>query len=283
VKRRIGLTLGGGGVRGLAHIPVLETLDEFDCRPSVISGTSMGAVIGALYASGMSGKTIRGLISRHTVSKRDTWPDVLKKKAELLKWVDALSLEFGRGGLINTDKFLGYLLSEIGEKTFEELKTPLLVVATDFWGGEEVVMEKGELLPAIKASMAVPGVFGSVSIGDKVLVDGGVVNLVPYDHIIDRCDVSIVVNVAKARTPGKLDPPTVLESILGTFEIMQMAALAEKMKHREPDIYIHPEISDVRMFDFNKIEDVFRQAQPAIEELRMLIRKNILKNELRDV
>lgn len=174
---------------------------------------------------------------------------------------------------------MSYLLSEIGEKTFEELKTPLLVVATDFWGGEEVVMEKGELLPALKASMAVPGVFGAVSISDKVLVDGGVVNLVPYDHIIDRCDVSIVVNVAKARTPGKLDPPTVLESILGTFEIMQMAALAEKMKHREPDIYIHPEISDVRMFDFNKIEDVFLQTQPAIEELRMLIRKNILENE----
>ncbi|MCX5873598.1 MAG: patatin-like phospholipase family protein [Deltaproteobacteria bacterium] len=279
MKKRIGLTLGGGGVRGLAHVPVLETLDELDCRPSVISGTSMGAIIGAMYASGMSGKTIRERIRKHTVSKNDTWPEVLKKKAELLKWVDAFALEFGRGGLLKTDKFLSYLLSEIGENTFEKLNIPLLVVATDFWGGEEVVIEKGELLPAIKASMAVPGVFGPVSIGDKVLVDGGVVNLVPYDHIIDRCDVSIVVNVAKARTPGKLEPPTVLESILGTFEIMQMAALAERMKRREPDIYIRPEISDVRMFDFNKIEDVFRQTQPAIEELRMLIRKKILEDE----
>lgn len=279
MKKRIGLTLGGGGVRGLAHVPVLETLDELDCRPSVISGTSMGAIIGAMYASGMSGKTIRERIRKHTVSKNDTWPEVLKKKAELLKWVDAFALEFGRGGLLKTDKFLSYLLSEIGENTFEKLNIPLLVVATDFWGGEEVVIEKGELLPAIKASMAVPGVFGPVSIGDKVLVDGGVVNLVPYDHIIDRCDVSIVVNVAKARTPGKLEPPTVLESILGTFEIMQMAALAQRMKRREPDIYIRPEISDVRMFDFNKIEDVFRQTQPAIEELRMLIRKKILEDE----
>lgn len=279
MKKRIGLTLGGGGVRGLTHVSVLETLDEFDCIPSVISGTSMGAVIGALYASGMSGKNIRERITSHSVLKTDTWPDVFKKKAELMKWVDAFSLEFGRGGLLKTDKFLSYLLSEIGENTFEKLKIPLLVVATDFWGGQEVVLEKGELLPAIQASMAVPGVFGSVSIGNKVLVDGGVVNLVPYDHIIDQCDVSIVVNVAKARTPGKLEPPTVLESILGTFEIMQMAALAEKMKHREPDIYIRPEINDVRMFDFNKIEDVFLQAQPAIEELRILIRNKILENE----
>ncbi len=275
--KRIGLTLGGGGVRGLAHVLVLETLDELGCRPCVISGTSMGAIIGALYASGMSGKTIKERIRKHTISKSDAWLDVLKKKSDLLKWLDAFALEIGRGGLVNTDKFLNYLLAEIGENTFEKLDIPLLVVATDFWGAEEVVLEKGELIPAIKASMAFPGVFAPVSIGDKVLVDGGVVNLVPYDHIMDRCDLSIVVNVAKARTPGKRETPTVLESILGTFEIMQMAALAEKMKHREPDIYIRPEISDVRMFDFNKVEDVFRQTQPAIEELRMLIAKKILE------
>ncbi len=275
--KRIGLTLGGGGVRGLAHVPVLEVLDELGCKPCVISGTSMGAVIGALYASGMSGKTIKEHIKKHIILKSDAWPDVLKKKGELLKWLDAFAFEFGRGGLVNTDKFLNYLFAEIGENTFEKLDIPLIVVATDFWGAEEVVFQKGELIPAIKASMAVPGIFAPISIGDKSLVDGGVVNLVPYDHILDRCDLSIVVNVAKARTPGKSDPPTVLESILGTFEIMQMAALTEKMKHRKPDIYIHPEISDVRMFDFNKIEDVYRQAQPAIDELRALVQAKILE------
>ncbi len=159
--KRIGLTLGGGGVRGLAHVLVLETLDEFGCRPSVISGTSMGAIIGALYASGMSGKTIKERIRKHTISKRDTWPDVLKKKADLLKWLDAFALEFGRGGFVNTDKFLNYLLAEIGDNTFEELKIPLIVVATDFWGGEEVIFEKGELLPAIKAWHGCPRGFCS--------------------------------------------------------------------------------------------------------------------------
>jgi NTE family protein len=275
--KRIGLTLGGGGVRGLAHVAVLEVLDELGCKPCVISGTSMGAVIGALYASGMSGKTIKERIKKHVILKSDAWPDVLKKKGELLKWLDAFVFEFGRGGLVNTDKFLNYLFAEIGENTFEKLDIPLIVVATDFWGAEEVVFEKGELIPAIKASMAVPGIFAPISIGDKSLVDGGVVNLVPYDHILDRCDLSIVVNVAKARTPGKSEPPTVLESILGTFEIMQMAALTEKMKHRKPDIYIHPEISDVRMFDFNKVEDVYLQAQPAIDELRALVQAKILE------
>lgn len=271
MTRRIGLTLGGGGVRGLAHVGVLEVLDELGLEPCIISGTSMGAVIGALYASGLSGRAIRELIHSHAVLKSDSWPDLFKKKSELLKWVDAFSLDLGSGGLINTDKFISYLFSEIGESKFEDLKIPLCVVATDFWAGEEVVFESGDLLPAIQASMAVPGVFAPVVTMDRVLVDGGVVNLVPYDHIMDRCDISIVVNVAKARTPEKIETPSVIESILGTFDIMQMSALAEKMKRSEPNIYIRPEINDVRMFDFNKIEDVFQQSKPAIEKMRHLI------------
>lgn len=271
MTRRIGLTLGGGGVRGLAHVGVLEVLDELGLEPCIISGTSMGAVIGALYASGLSGRAIRELIHSHAVLKSDRWPDLFKKKSELLKWVDAFSLDLGSGGLINTDKFISYLFSEIGESKFEDLKIPLCVVATDFWAGEEVVFESGDLLPAIQASMAVPGVFAPVVTMDRVLVDGGVVNLVPYDHIMDRCDISIVVNVAKARTPEKIETPSVIESILGTFDIMQMSALAEKMKRSEPNIYIRPEINDVRMFDFNKIEDVFQQSKPAIEKMRHLI------------
>ena len=80
MKKRIGLSLGGGGVRGLAHVPILETLDDLGVRPSVISGTSMGAVIGALYASGLSGRQIRDLIERHAVLKSDTWTSVFKDR-----------------------------------------------------------------------------------------------------------------------------------------------------------------------------------------------------------
>lgn len=267
MTRSIGVALGGGGVRGLAHVLVLEALDELGYRPDVIAGTSMGAVIGALYASGLSGKQIREQIARHAVLESDRWPDIFRKKTDLLKWVDAFSFDLGRGGLINADKFLNYLLLEVGENTFEKLEIPLIVIAADFWEGTEVIFESGDLLPAIKASMAVPGVFSPVIIGDRTLVDGGVVNLVPYDHVIPRCDISIAVNVAKSRTSGRNDAPSVLESILGAFDIMQIAALAEKMKRQKPDIYVHPEINDVRMLDFNKIEDVYRQTGPAIDEL----------------
>jgi NTE family protein len=269
VREGIGLALGGGGVRGLAHILVLEALDDLGCKPSIIAGTSMGSVVGALYASGMSGREIKERVKGHTISKNDSWRSLLDKKTELLKWVEIFAPEWGRGGLLKADRFLRYLFGEIRKTRFEELDIPLIVVAADFWEASEVVFEEGELLPAIKASIAVPGVFAPVSFGGRVLVDGGVVNQVPYDHIIDRCGLTIAVDVGRTRVPGKSEVPSVLESILGTFDIMQAAALAQKTKHRKPDIYVRAEICDVGMLHFHKIEDVFNQAEPAIEMLKM--------------
>ncbi len=254
---------------------VLEVLDEMGCKPCVISGTSIGAIIGALYASGLSGKDIKERIRRYSVSKIDTWRDVLKKRSDLLQWVKAFEFERGRGGLVRADRFLKFLFAEIHNTTFEDLNIPLTVIAADYWGAEEVILTTGKLLPAIKASMAVPGVFAPMLIAGRVLVDGGIVNLVPYDHIMDRCDVSIAVNVAKARTPGKRKVPGVLESILSTFEVMQAATLVGKMRRRQPDIYIHPEIRGVSTFDFGKAEAVFRQAEPAMDKLRKALAKKL--------
>lgn len=265
---KIGLALGGGGVRGLAHISVLETLDDLGIKPNIISGTSMGAIIGALYASGLSGKEIKERISKILILKDDTWRDIVAKKSDLLNLVKAFSGEIPRGGFINTQGFFEYLFNEIKKRTFEELDIPLLVIAADYWTAEEVVFEKDELLPALQASMAVPGVFAPVSIAGRVLVDGGVVNLVPYDRLLERADFTIAVDVSQVRNPGKNEIPGVLESVLGVFNIMQAAALAEKMKIRKPDIYVQMEIQGVRMLDFGKTNEVFLQAQPAIDLLR---------------
>jgi NTE family protein len=265
---KIGLALGGGGVRGLAHISVLETLDDLGIKPSIIAGTSMGAIIGALYASGMSGKEIREHISRNLILKDDTWRDIVAKKSNLLKLVKAFSAEIPRGGFINTQGFFEYLFSEIRKKTFEELEIPLLVIAADYWTSEEVVFERGKLLPALQASVAVPGVFAPVSIAGKVLIDGSVVNLVPYDHLLERADFTIAVDVSKVRNPGKKEIPGALESVLGAFSIMQASALAEKMKIRKPDIYVQTEIQGIRMLDFGKTEEVFLQAKPAMDLLK---------------
>ena len=243
---RLGLALGGGGVRGLAHILVLELLDELGLRPSVITGTSMGALIGALYASNMSGREIRALVEERLISHDTSLRARLKRRADLLRWIGPLVPDFGHGGMIKPDRFLRHLLGGITKARFEELYIPLAVIATDFWTGDEVVLQNGELLPAIRASIAIPGVFPPYPLGDRVLVDGGLVNLVPYNHLIGKCDVTIAVEVARAAAPGRTDLPGVLESILGALDIMQSSALDIQMETCRPDIHVRARISGIR-------------------------------------
>lgn len=277
---KIGLALGGGGVRGLAHIPVLEALDEFGIRPEIIAGTSMGAIIGALYASGIPGKEIKDRISRYLILKDDTLRGIIAKKDHLLKLVASFSTDLTRGGFIKTQGFLECLFSEIEKKTFEELEIPLLVIAADYWTAEEVVFKTGNLIPALQASMAVPGVFAPASIGGRVLIDGGVVNMVPYDHVCNHADFTIAVDVSKVRNCGRREIPGPLESVLGAFNIMQASALVEKLKHRRPDIYLQPEIQDIRMLDFGKANEVFLQAAPAVDLLKKQLKMLLTPQDL---
>jgi len=266
---RLGLALGGGGVRGFAHALVLEVLDELGLQPALIAGTSMGAIIGALYASGVPGREIRERILRHTLSRNGVWKEVIEKKADLLNLFNAISLELGRGGLLSTDRFLKYVFREMQHAHFEDLRIPLLVIATDYWRGEEVVLRSGALLPAVKASIAVPGVFAPVQLENRVLVDGGIANQVPYDHVLESCDFTLAVDVSARRIPDEEHPvPSLVESILGCFEIMQQEAIDKKMRDSRPNLYVHPDIRDVRVFDFDKVQNVFEQAQPAMHTLR---------------
>ena len=264
---KVGLALGGGGVRGFAHVLVLKTLDDMGMQPSMIAGTSMGAIVGAMYASGLSGEQLLSELHEYSVLKNDTWEDIYNKRDKLLEWLDVFSLEGSRGGILKPEGLFERLMTEIKCTSFEELEIPLTVVAADYWSAEEILFNKGDLRPAIQASMAVPGVFAPVSYQDRVLIDGGVVNLVPYDHVAPHCDVTIAVDVGGTRYPDETPVPNIMESLLGTIDIMQEAMLKNKLEDNPPDIYIRPEIKDVKMMDFMSIEDVLDQSQPAIDEL----------------
>jgi NTE family protein len=270
---KIGLALGGGGVRGFAHVLVLKTLDEMGLQPARIAGTSMGAIVGALYASGISGQELLKRMHEFSVMKNDSWQDIYNKRDKLLEWLDVFSLESARGGILKPEGFFERLMGEIKCTTFEELEIPFAAIAADYWSAEEVVFNQGELRPAIQASMAVPGIFAPVSYQDRVLIDGGVVNLVPYDHLKPHCDLTIAVDVGGTRYPDETPVPNMLESLLGTIDIMQEAMLADKLEDDPPDIYIRPEIKDVKMMDFMAIEEVLDQAQPAIDELADKLRR----------
>lgn len=273
----VGLALGSGGANGLAHIPMLEVLDELGIVPKVIAGTSIGAVIGALYASGLSGADLRRLALDFASEDRHIMSTLIRGSAGL-SLLDLIRPDLDNGGLLDSQGFLDFLHEKVRVSTFEELAVPLMVVAADYWKREQVVLAQGPLIPAIKASMAVPGLFAPVELDGRLLVDGGTVNPLPFDLLHDRCDLVVAVDVsggvAEPTAPTK-DKPDALDSLFNTFEIMQRAITAEKVKNREPHIFIRPETSGVRLLHFHKAEQIFAQSEPAAEELKAVLREHL--------
>jgi NTE family protein len=203
----IGIALGGGGVRGLAHVAALEAIDAYGITPTAIAGTSMGAIIGAFYASGKSASEIRSIIKKHIIAREDGIKDIYAKKDSLKKWFHSVRLARKGSGLLDADGFLRHLIKQMNVTKFEELKIPLHVFATDFHSGESVVFDSGPLLPALKASMSVPGIFVPVEYENKILVDGGVSNNLPYYILLKKCDKTIAIDVAITRKEKDASPP----------------------------------------------------------------------------
>lgn len=264
---RIGLALGGGGARGLAHILIFEALEELGIRPYRIAGTSIGAVMGALYAAGLTSNDIRALVDELTVSRDESWLESLFRE-RLTKWLDFFDLRDSGGGLVSTRGFVDYLLEAMGKTRFGQLEIPLKVIATDFWAREQVVFRRGELGPAIAASMAIPGVFAPVEHDGRVLVDGGLVNPLPYDVLMDSCDLTIAVDVQGRAAPRGGEAPTYFETTFNSLQIMAATITRARLDLRPPDIYLAPDIRNVRVLDFYRFEEIFRQTKPAKAALK---------------
>lgn len=265
-RPRVGLALGGGGAKGLAHIPMLEALDELGIRPHRLAGTSIGAIIGALYASGLSGSEIRALVEQFLVNDNDAAEQLIPMPRSL-RWLDFIDPTLGEGGLLDSSDFITFLGETISARRFRDLEIPLKVVTAELWSGEPVILESGELLPALQASMALPGVFPPVEYHGRQLVDGGVANPLPYDLLMDECDVVIAIDVSGDRKPDAEDGLSFMGVLFHSFHTMSENILAEKLKQQQPDIYIRPDITDVRVLEFYKAEQVLTQALPAKRSL----------------
>ena len=272
---KIGIAFGSGGARGLAHILMIEAMEELGLKPSVISGTSVGAIVGAFYAAGYTSKEMKEIVYKIIFPKNDRFSDFFKR-SDIVKMLTMFDPQFVKSGFIKGDKLQNFLQSQMNASTFEELKIPLKIVATDYWKKEEVIFDKGKILPAIRASYSLPGLFTPVKIHGRVLIDGGIVNPLPYDILIKDCDYTVAVDVTAYKTSnGKEFPPT-FESVFTAYQIMQHSNSQQKIKFIKPDIYIRPEIMDVRVFDFSKVESIFEQAQPAKDALKKKL-EQILK------
>jgi NTE family protein len=243
IMQRIGLALGSGGAKGLAHIAFLKVFDELNIKPSIISGSSMGSVIGALYASGLSAAEIEGLYSAMT----------------LFKVTNMIDLSLSRKGLtIRGKKIMTWLRKRMKCRDFADLEIPLKIVATDFWNRTEVVFEKGDVVDAVRASISLPGIFQPYVIDDHVYIDGGVVNPVPYDLIRDDCDLLVAIDVYNyPADDAKRTVPNTFESIFYTYDIMYNILMREKLNISQPDILVQTSLRGINLLDFQKIREVY--------------------------
>jgi NTE family protein len=255
---KVGLALGSGGARGLAHIAYLEVLDQLLIKTSAIAGSSIGALVGALYAGGMSGARLRDLAK--SIGIRD-----------LPRLLDAPSFKEAFG--IKGRKIEEWIREALPVKRFEDLSIPLRIAATDYWKGEQVVFSSGDIAQAVRASISIPGVFQPYELGGRVLVDGGVVNPVPFDLLEGLADFVVAIDVSGEPDHGGSEPgepklPGPLETLLGAFSIMGKSIMRERAADSRINLYHRPDLRGFRTADFLKAEEILDSVRDEAEAFR---------------
>lgn len=275
----LGIALGSGGARGLAHAGVLEVLLENGIRPAFVAGTSMGAIVGAAYASGSFGKLADALRSLD-----------IAETASLF-----LDFGFGRPGLVKGRRVMDFLATIIPDIAFSELRIPFAAMATDIATGEAVAITRGRILPAIRASISIPGVFTPVRRGAATLVDGGISSPVPVATARSLGANSVIaVNVdggapcpySTHRLPEMVNRAMdfrerlhekireglgiagdggfgFLETLSKTTRICENRIARWEVERTRPEWLIEPAVGDVPTMDFSRIDDAIQAGRDA--------------------
>ena len=273
-RPKVGVVLGGGGAKGAAHIGVLKYLEELGIPVDYVAGTSMGSIMAGLYAMGYTPDELAELIANINWSEyignqidRNVMSYEMRKRRE----TTLLNVPFSLESLMN-NKFRGSIMSELPsayvnnsslinlfndlcigyqeEMDFNNLPIPFACVATDLITGEEVVLRSGNVSNAIRASMAIPGVFSPVVMDGKVLVDGGLVNNFPAD-VLREMGADIIIGVEI--TPDKRFTPDDLKSLPQLMaRLLTNTTSAKRAENRQQcDVHIIPDISGYGMLSFN--------------------------------
>ncbi len=250
---KVGIALGSGGARGLAHIAYLEVIDQLLIKTSAVTGSSMGALLGALYAGGMSGADLRSLATGMSIR-------------DLPRLLDAPALHESIG--IKGKKIEEWLRGILPVKNFEDLPIPLRVVATDYWKAEELVFSKGDIARAVRASISIPGVFQPYEIDGRICVDGGVVNPVPFERLEGLADFVVAIDVAGEPESSEAKMPGPIETLLGSYSIMGKVIMEQRAEDRRIAIYRKPRLRGFKVADFLKAEEILESVKADAEEFR---------------
>jgi NTE family protein len=225
---RIALALGGGAARGFAHIGVIEVLEENGIRPDIVTGTSAGSFVAAMYAAGRSGKELEAIALSLDESRLTDWA-------------------FPGRGMIRGTALADYVREQVGNRSFDQLKIPLGIVATDLDSGKAILFRRGDVGTAVRASSAVPAVFTPVKIGTHEYVDGGLTSPVPVRSAREMgADVIIAVDISQLPDGGATGDA--LHMLLQTFSIMSRSI--NELELKEAEIVLHPKLTGVAGTDF---------------------------------
>lgn len=241
----ITLVLGAGGLRGLTHIGVLKVLEQHDIPIKMIVGCSIGSLIGSLYAAGM----------------RPEEMEKLAKELHRRHWIDFI---VPKNGLVAGRRVLEMVRLLTKKKSFSELDIPLVVVATDLYRGQEVILDNGSVAEAVRASVSVPGIFVPYTANGICFVDGAVINPTPVDVARQRGKgIIVAVDLANAGTVSTVT--NIFDIILMSVDIMERELLKHRLVHG--DILIQPRVAHILPSDFGKAEELIHLGESAAREV----------------
>lgn len=253
VPPKIALVLGGGATRGFAHVGVIKTLEAQGIVPDLIVGTSVGSLVGALYAAGYGGTDLQRVALHIGESVFGDWsvPD---------------------RGVFRGEALQSFVNSAVQDRPLEKLNRVLAVVATDLQSGEQVVFSRGDTGMAVRASSSVPGIFQPVTINDREYVDGGLVSPVPV-RAARRLGAEVVIAVDVSNRPRNVKVTDTLNMLLQTFAIMGQTIARNELP--EADIVIRPDTSRLGLADFGNRELAIQEGERATRASLSLIKQKI--------
>ncbi len=258
MKVKVGLALSGGAARGIAHIGALKALREVKIPIDMIAGASSGALIGALYASGLNIETI-------------------EKVALGLKWREFADFTLPKMGLISGKGIEEFVSEHTGVSDFRELKIPLAIITTDLIGEREVVFREGPLARIVQASCSIPGVYTPVKHEDMLLVDGGIINILPTDVLRKMgADFVIGVDVNSKATIGP-EPKNVFQVILQSWDVISRQGAKRAVK--DADLVIYPEIGDISKVDLKRARELLQAGYQATKEVIPQLKKEMKRKK----
>lgn len=247
---RVGVALGGGFARGIAHIGVLQVLKEHRVPIHVVAGTSAGSLVGAMFCAGL-----------------DPW--LMQRAAERMNWRALVRLRLRRDGLLDSAGLERFLLSVMGDLHFEELCVPLVATATDLNTGAEVLLSSGRVVTAIRASCAFPGIFLPVRMEGRTLVDGGLIHSVPTT-VARQMGADVVIAVDLNRPSDDQKPPrNLLHIMLYSLAVVQRPQILQLLK--EADVAVQPDLSQFSVVELERVQDMVQVGREATEAALPLI------------